>query len=202
MPINSVESQTRVTSHKPQQKCIHCNSVPTDKFPTFDKTNYGENTLVNQMTENDEQNIICTKCHNAIVIESLVTYITCDKTMKKMLTLKFDMEKYSLLQNTILQMLKLNRTKCYICKRCHLQLQPKCSCVCWNTDVQKDIYEMYSKAGCDLSSFVSRCLGHVSNAANSEDQYICTSCDKRLQETSNENHYGKYPHAVAGANLH
>ena len=35
------------------------------------------------MTENDEQNIICNKCHNAICRESLVTYLTCDKAMKK-----------------------------------------------------------------------------------------------------------------------
>ena len=101
MPINSVASWIRLTSHKPQQKCIHCNSVPTDKFLTFDKTKYGENTLVNQMTENDEQNIICNKCHNAILRESLVTCLTCDKTMKKMFTLKFDMDKYSSLENTI-----------------------------------------------------------------------------------------------------
>ena len=95
MPINSVASQIRSISHKPQQKCIHCHSVPTDNFLTFDKTKYGENTLVNQMTENDEQNIICNKCHNAILRESLVTCLTCDKTIKKMLTLKFDMDKYS-----------------------------------------------------------------------------------------------------------
>ena len=85
MPINSVASWIRLTSHKPQQKCIHCNSVPIDKFLTFDKTKYGENTLVNQMTENDEQNIICNKYHNAILRESLVTCLTCDKTMKKCL---------------------------------------------------------------------------------------------------------------------
>ena len=30
MPMNSVTSWTRLTSHKPQQKCIHCNSVPTN----------------------------------------------------------------------------------------------------------------------------------------------------------------------------
>ena len=83
MPTNSVASQTRLTSHKPQQKCIHCNSVPIDKVLTFDKTKYWENTIVNQMTENDEQNIICNKCHNAIFRESLVTYLTCDNTMKK-----------------------------------------------------------------------------------------------------------------------
>ena len=83
MPTNSVASQIRLTSHKPQQKCIHCNSIPTDKFLTFDKTKYGENSIVNQMTENDEQKIICNKCHNTMLRQSLVTCLTCDKTMKK-----------------------------------------------------------------------------------------------------------------------
>ena len=47
-------------------------------------------------------------------------------------------------------------------------------------DVQKDIGKMYNKAGYDFRSFVaSQCLGHVSNPANNEDQYICTSWDKR-----------------------
>ena len=90
----------RSISHKQQQKCIHCHTVPTDNFLTFDKTKYGENTLVNNMTINGGQNIICNKCHNAILRESLVTCLTCDKTMKKMLTLKFDMDKYSSLENT------------------------------------------------------------------------------------------------------
>ena len=128
MPINSIASQIRSNSYKPQQNCIHCHSVPTDNFLTFDKTKYGENTLVSQMTENDEQNI-CNKCHNAILGESLVTCLTCDKRMKKMLTLKFDMDKYSSQENTTLEMLKSNRTNHYICKSCHLQLQPKCTCV-------------------------------------------------------------------------
>ena len=52
MLTNSVTSWTRLTSYKPQQKCIHCNSVPTDKFLTFDKTKYGQNTIVSQMKEN------------------------------------------------------------------------------------------------------------------------------------------------------
>ena len=65
---------------------------------------------------------------------------------------------------------------------------------------------MYNNAGYDFTGFVvSQFLGHVSNPANSEEQYICTSCVKRLKETSNENpvlpYYGKYPHAVAGANF-
>ena len=73
----------RLTSHKPQQKCIHCNSVPTDKFLNFDKTKYGENSIVSQMTENDEQKIICNKFHNTMLRKSLVTSLTCDITLKK-----------------------------------------------------------------------------------------------------------------------
>ena len=154
MPINSVASQTRLTSHKPQQKCIHCNSVPTDKFLAFDKTKYRENTIVNQMTENDEQNIICNKYHNAILRESLVTCLTCDITMKKMLKWKFDMDKYSSLENKTQEMLKSNRTNCYICKSCHLKVQSKCTCVCCNTDAHKDICKMYNKVDYDYSSLV------------------------------------------------
>ena len=137
--------------------------------------------------------------------QSLVTCLTCDKTMKKMLTLKFDMDKFSLLENKTQQMLKTNRTNCYICKSYHLQLQPKCICVCCNTDMQKDISKMYNKLDYDFTSFlVSQCLGHVPNSGN-EEQYICASCNKRLKETTNENpvlpYYGKYPNAVAGANF-
>ena len=83
MPTNSVVSWIRLTCNEPQQKCIHCNTVPTDKFLTFGKTKYGQNTIVSQMKENDEQNIICNKCHNAIFRGSLVTCLTCRKTMKK-----------------------------------------------------------------------------------------------------------------------
>ena len=83
MPMNSVVSQIQLTSNEPQQKYIHCNIVCTDKFLTFDKTKYGQNTIVSQMIENDEQNIICNKCHNAIGKESLVTCLICMKTVKK-----------------------------------------------------------------------------------------------------------------------
>ena len=40
MPMNSVASQIWLTSNEPQQKYIHCNTVPTHKFLTFDKTKY------------------------------------------------------------------------------------------------------------------------------------------------------------------
>ena len=83
MPMNSVASRIQLTSHEPQQKCIHCNKVCTDKFWTFNKTKYGQNTIVSQMIENDAQNIIHNKCHNAICRESLVTSLICTKTVKK-----------------------------------------------------------------------------------------------------------------------
>ena len=66
MPMNSVASCIRLTSNDLQQKCIHCNTAPTGKFLTFDKTKYKQNTIVSQMTENDQQNIICNNCHNGI----------------------------------------------------------------------------------------------------------------------------------------
>ena len=127
------------------------------------------------------------------------------ENLLKMCTLKFDMNKYCSLKNKILEMPKSKRTNCYICKNCHLQLQQKCTCVCCNTDVHKYICKMYNKVDYDFTNFVvSRCLGHVSNSAN-EEQYICTLCDKRLKETSNENpvlpYYGKLSNAVAGGNF-
>ena len=81
--MNTVASQIQLTSNKPQQKCIHCNIVCTDKFLAFNKTKYGQNTIVSQMIENNEQNIICNKCHNAFYRESLVTCLICIKTVQK-----------------------------------------------------------------------------------------------------------------------
>ena len=49
MPMNSVASHMRLTSNEPQKTCILCNTVPTDKFLTFDKTKHGQNTIVSQM---------------------------------------------------------------------------------------------------------------------------------------------------------
>ena len=100
--MNNVVSCTRLTSNEWQQKCVHCNRVPKNKFITFDKRNMDKIQL--SIEWNDEQNIICNKCHNAICRQSLVTCLTCRKTMKKKCTLKFDINKYSPLQNEILEM--------------------------------------------------------------------------------------------------
>ena len=83
MPMNSVASRIQLTSYELQQKYIHCNTLCTEKFLIFNKAKYGQNTLVSQMIENDTQNIICNKCHNAICRESLVTCLICTKTVKK-----------------------------------------------------------------------------------------------------------------------
>ena len=123
MPMKSVTSCMRLTSNEPQQKCMYSNTVPTGTYLTFDKTKYGQNTIVSQMTENDEQNIICNKCHNAICRESLVTCLTCTKTMKKMCTLKFGMNRYFSLEHNIQEMAKSQKTNSYTCKSCHEELQ-------------------------------------------------------------------------------
>ena len=49
MPMNSVASRIWLTSNEPQQKCIHYNIVYTDKFQTFHKTKYGQNTIVSPL---------------------------------------------------------------------------------------------------------------------------------------------------------
>ena len=77
------------------------------------------------MKENDEKNIICNKCHKAICREFLVTCLTFMKMMKKMYTLKFDMNKYSSLENSIQDMAKLQKANSYIYKSCHVHLQQK-----------------------------------------------------------------------------
>ena len=81
MPMNSVALRIKLTSHKPQQTCIQCNTEPTGKYLTFDKTKYGENTIVHQMTEKEQENIICNKCHIAICKETLVTCVRYTKNL-------------------------------------------------------------------------------------------------------------------------
>ena len=86
-----------------------------------------------------------------------------------------------------------------------LTIKPKFTCMHCNTDVHKHVCKMYNKVDYYFTNFVvSQCLGHVSNSSNKE-QYICTSCGKRLKEASNENpvlpYYGKYPNAVVGTSF-
>ena len=110
MPMNSIASWIQLTSNEPQQKCIHCNTLCTEKFLIFNKAKYGQNTLVSQMIETDTQNIICNKCHKAICRESLVTCLICTKIGKKNCTLKPDTNTYSSIENNIQGMAKSQKT--------------------------------------------------------------------------------------------
>ena len=74
----------------------------------------------------------------------------------------------------------------------HMQKLPsrtttKIICVCCNRQMQKHVCKMYNKADYGFSYFVvSQCLQHISNSVD-EEQYICTSCEKGLKQTSDEN---------------
>ena len=119
--------------------------------------------------------------------------------------MKLDTNTYSSLENNIQEMAKSQKTNSYICKSCHAEVQQKMTCVCCNRHMQKHLCKMYNKVDYDFTNFiVSQCLQHVSNSGHDE-QYICSSCDKILKETSDENpvvpHDAKYPNAVSGANF-
>ena len=118
-----------------------------------------------------------------------------------MCTLKFDMNRYSSLEQNIQEMAKSQKTNCYICKSCHQELQQKTTCVCCNRQMQKHVCKMYNKEDYDFSYFVvSQCLQHLSNL-----QHLVTSCNKALKQTSDENpvlpYHAKYANAVTGANF-
>ena len=85
------------------------------------------------------------------------------------------------------------------------RIATKMTCVCCNRPMQKHLCEIYNKLDYDFTNVVvSQCLQHVSNTVH-DDQYICSSCDKILKETSDENpvvpHYVRYPNVVTGANF-
>ena len=112
--------------------------VCTEKFLIFNKTKYGQNTIASLMLENDTQNIICNKCHNTIWRESIVTWLICTKTVKKMCTLKCDINTYSSPENNIQEMVKSQKIISYICKSCHAELQQKLH-VCVVTDICRNM---------------------------------------------------------------
>ena len=83
------------------------------------------------------------------------------ENFEKMFTLKFDMNKYSLLQNKIQEMPNQREwTITYAIAATYNSNQNVH--VCCNRDVHKDICKMYNKVDYDFTSFVvSWCLGHV-----------------------------------------
>ena len=104
----------------------------------------------------------------------------------------------------IQQMAKSQKTSCYMCKCCHEELQQKIICVCCNRHMQKHVCKVYTKVDYDFTYFVvSQCLQYISNSVHEEQYISCTSCDKGLKETSDENpvlpYHAKCSNAVTGA---
>ena len=199
-----VDARCRLQNTK-QKICLYYKGTST-KSILFDITAYGNNLLANQIHENSmlhHDSVICEKCHNTILQESLLTCIICEKTVaKKYLVGK---HKYALLKHTKPQIANIPNNRRHICNICYIQLQQNFVCVCCSRNVEKSMYQLYMTADYDFSSFVvSQCLPHVTDCED-EQKYICLSCHKRLKETNNDNIvlpcYGRYPNVKAGTNF-
>ena len=112
--------------------CISCKTETRGKTHIFDRAGYGENILADEIVPSDtlEENIICNKCHNKMLKESVVTCVVCDVSIPRHLTYLFDNKKYPSLQHWQKVTIPQKYTKRYICKTCHEQLQPQFICVC------------------------------------------------------------------------
>ena len=122
----------------------------------------------------------------------------------KKCTLKLDINTCSSLENNIHEMAKSQKTNFTYAKAAMLNCN-KQSHVCCNRHMEKHVCKMYSKADYDFTNFVvSWCLQHVANSVHDE-QYIFSSCNKILKETSDENpvapHFVKYPNVVTEASF-
>ena len=84
MPVDAVDARCRLQNTQ-QKKCLYCKSIST-KSVLFDITEYRNSLLVTQIHENSmlhNDSVICEKCHNAILQESLLTCIICENTVAK-----------------------------------------------------------------------------------------------------------------------
>ena len=204
MPADAVDARCRLQNTK-QNICVYCKGTST-KSILFDITAYGNNLLASQIHDNSmlhHDSVICEKCHNTILQESLLICIICEQTVaKKCLVGK---HKYASLKHTMPQIANIPNNRRHICNICYIQLQQNFVCVCCSRNVEKSMCQLYMKADYDFSNFVvSRCLPHVRDCED-EQKYICLSCHKRLTETNNDNivlpYHGRYPNVKAGTNF-
>ena len=128
MPVDAVDARCTLKNTK-QKICLYCKGVPsTSKL--FDITEYGSNLLATQIHENSilyHDSVICGKCHNAILRESLLTYIICENTVAKKYFV--GKHKHLSLKHTMPQITNIPNNRRHICKTCYLQLQQNCLCV-------------------------------------------------------------------------
>ena len=153
MPVDAADARCRLQNTK-QKICLYCKGIST-KSILFDITEYGNNLLATQIHENSmlhHDSVICEKCHNTILQESLLTCIICENTVaKKFLVGK---HKYSLLKHTMPQITNIPNNRRHICKTCYIQLQQNFVCVCCSRNVEKSMCQLYRKADYDFSTFV------------------------------------------------
>ena len=148
-----VDAKCRLQNTK-QKICHYCKGTST-KSIHFDITEYGNNLLATQIHENSMlhyDSVICEKCHNTILQESLLTCIICEKTVaKKCLVGK---HKYSLLKHTMPQIANIPNNRRHKCNTCYVQLQQHFVCVCCCRNVEKSMCQLYRKVDYDFSTFV------------------------------------------------
>ena len=84
MPVDVADTRCRLQNSK-QKICLYCKGTST-KSILFDITAYGNNLLAIQIHENGmlhHNSVICEKCYNTNLQESLLTCIICEKTDAK-----------------------------------------------------------------------------------------------------------------------
>ena len=153
MPVHAVDARCRLQNTK-QKISLYCKGIST-KSIHFDITEYGNNLLASQIHENSmlhHDSVICEKCHNGILQESLLTCIICENTVaKKFLVGK---HKCSLPKHTMPQITNIPNNRSHICNTCYLQLQQNFVCVYCRRHVEKRMCQLYRKADYDFSNFV------------------------------------------------
>ena len=122
MPVDAVHARCRLQNTK-QKICLYCKGI-SNKSILFDITEYGNNLLATQIHENrmlHHNSVICDKCHNAILKESLLTCIICENTVAK----KYFVAKHkdSSLKYKMPRIKNIPNNRRHICKTCYLQLQ-------------------------------------------------------------------------------
>ena len=84
LPVDAVDARCRLQNVK-EKICLYCKGI-LNKSILFDITENGNNLLATQIHENNmlhHDSVICDKCHNAILRESLMTCIICENTVAK-----------------------------------------------------------------------------------------------------------------------
>ena len=161
MPADAVDARCRLENTK-QKICVYCKGTST-KTILFDITAYGNNLLASQIHDNSmlhHDSVICDKCHNTILQESLLICIICEQTVAKKCVV--GKHKYTSLKQTMPQIANIPNNKRHICNICYMQLQQNFVCVCCSRSVEKSMCQLYNKVDYDFSNFVvSRCLPHV-----------------------------------------